>query len=213
MTDDGSQESPQRNGRHPVTLIGGLFFILAAGALLIFGDKLFSSAAADPVIFDQIPAFGSLISDAPASAGPLQTGDKARDFVLNDLAGNPVQLSAFQGQPVILNFWATWCGPCRIEMPDLQAVYDQHQDDGLIILAIDRGETAETVRAFFYDELDLTFTPLLDEEGEVAQLYNVLNYPTSYFVAPDGSITAVHLGLMTESQIEGYLAATIPNEG
>jgi peroxiredoxin len=212
MAGDGFQELPKRNSRHPVTIIGGILFIVLAGALLVFGDNLFTSGTAEPVIFDQIPAFGSQISDAP-STGPLQTGDKARDFVLNDVAGNPIQLSDFRGQPVILNFWATWCGPCRIEMPDLQAVYDQHQGDGLIILAIDREETAETVRAFFYDELDLTFTPLLDEEGEVARLYNVLNYPTSYFIAPDGSITAVHLGLMTESQIEGYLAATIPSEG
>jgi thiol-disulfide isomerase/thioredoxin len=128
---------------------------------------------------------------------------------LNDVDGRPVQLNDLRGQPVILNFWATWCAPCRVEMPDLQAVYERHQADGLVILAINREETAVTVRDFFYDELDLTFTPLLDETGDVSRLYGVANYPTSVFVDNEGMVTAVHLGLMIEEQIEGYLADTI----
>jgi peroxiredoxin len=139
-------------------------------------------------------------------AGLPQIGDPARDFALQDVDGNLVQLSELNGRPLILNFWATWCPPCLVEMPDLQATYERHQSDGLMILAINREETAVTVREFFYDELDLTFTPLLDETGDVARLYGIVNYPTSIFVDEDGVVTAVHRGLMTEEQIEDYLA-------
>ncbi|MCA9993572.1 MAG: TlpA family protein disulfide reductase, partial [Anaerolineales bacterium] len=134
-------------------------------------------------------------------------------FVLADLAGNPVSLADFRGQPVIINFWATWCAPCRIEMPELQAAYDQYQADGLVILAVNREEDLATVQAYFVDEMGLTFTALLDEQAFAANVYNVFNMPTTYFVDPAGMVTAVHRGPMTKGQIDGYLANTIPAGG
>jgi thiol-disulfide isomerase/thioredoxin len=124
--------------------------------------------------------------------------------------GEQVALSDHMGQPIILNFWATWCGPCRIEMPELQAAYEANQDQGLVILALDRDESAQTVSRFF-DELNLTFTPLLDDGGEVARRYGVGgNLPASIFINPEGQITAIHRGLMDQNLIEAYLAETIP---
>jgi peroxiredoxin len=196
------------NGRQPLQIIGGVVLIGAALFLLFFGRRLLSQNGAEPALLSQIPALANLQTGEQFD-GLLQAGESARDFILNDTTGRPVQLSSLSGQPVILNFWATWCGPCRVEMPDLQAAFERHQADGLVILAINREETAVSVRDFFYDELDLTFTPLLDEAGDVARLYGVANYPTSVFVNSDGVVTAVHLGLMTEEQIEGYLADTI----
>ena len=198
------------NGRKPLQLIGGVVLIGAALLLLFFDDNLFGSNGSETSLLPQIPAFSNL-QTGEQFTGPPQVGESVRDFVLNDVDGQPLQLSALDGQPVILNFWATWCAPCRVEMPDLQAAYERHQTDGLMILAINREETAVTVRDFFYDALDLTFTPLLDETGDVSRLYGVANYPTSIFVDGDGLVTAVHLGLMTEAQIEGYLADTIAN--
>lgn len=212
MSEDDFQEKGRGNGRRPLARIGGVILIGLAAVLLIFSSRLFGKSDASETTWAQVPLFGSAQEIGP-SGGLLQAGDAARDFVLNDINGNPVRLSDLQGRPVILNFWATWCAPCRVEMPDLQAAYNQHQADGLVILALNREESAETVSAFFYDEMDLTFTPLLDEAGDVARLYNVANYPTSFFVDRDGVVTAVHLGLMTESQIERYLADTIPNRG
>jgi peroxiredoxin len=196
------------NGRQPVQLIGGVVLIGAALLLLFFGSSLFGQTGSETTLLPQIPSFTNKQTGQQFDSPP-QVGESARDFVLNDVDGSPITLSDLRGQPVILNFWATWCAPCRVEMPDLQAAYDRHQADGLVILAINREETAVTVRDFFYDELDLTFTPLLDEAGDVARLYGVANYPTSVFVDGAGLVTAVHLGLMTEAQIEGYLAETI----
>ncbi|MCP4423702.1 MAG: TlpA family protein disulfide reductase [Chloroflexi bacterium] len=198
----------KRNGRSPLFILGGIILIGLALALLIFGNELLGKNEGQGSILSQIPAFDSA---ANQPSDPIQAGDEARDFVLNDADGNAVRLSNFDGRPLILNFWATWCGPCRVEMPDLQAAYDAHQEDGLVILAINREESIETVRAFFYDEMGLTFTPLLDADAEAARLYNVANYPTSVFVDREGTVTAVHLGLMVEEQIEGYLAETLQN--
>ncbi len=211
MADDFSGER-QRNGRSPFLILGSIILIGLALALLIFGDDLLNSNEGSGSILQQIPAFNSAPSNAQ-SGGPLQVGDAARDFVLQDVAGNTVHLSDFDDRPIVLNFWATWCAPCRVEMPDLQAAFDAHQDDGLVILAINREESINAVQTFFYDEMNLTFTPLLDAEAEVARLYNVANYPTSIFVDREGRVTAVHLGLMVEEQIEGYLADILPNEG
>ena len=176
------------NGRKPLQLIGGVVLIGAALLLLFFDDNLFGSNGSETSLLPQIPAFSNL-QTGEQFAGPPQVGESVRDFVLNDVDGQPLQLSALDGQPVILNFWATWCAPCRVEMPDLQAAYERHQTDGLMILAINREETAVTVRDFFYDALDLTFTPLLDETGDVSRLYGVANYPTSIFVDGDDRST------------------------
>ncbi len=210
MSED-SQGARPGNGRSPFIILGGIILIGLALALLIFGGSLFGQNGGDDALLPQIPAFESAPADSAPPSGPIQVGDAVRDFVLNDVDGSPVRLSDFDGQPIVLNFWATWCGPCRIEMPDLQAAYTAHQDDGLVILAINRAESATAVREFFYDEMDLTFTPLLDVEAEVARLYNVANYPTSIFVDRDGRVTAVHRGLMVEEQIEGYLADILTN--
>ena len=94
-------------------------------------------------------------------------------------------------------------------MPELQATYEKYQDDGLIILALDQGESPEMVRSFFYDEFGLTFTPLLDTDQTVAEQYGIFNYPTSIFIDGDGIITAIHRGPVLQSQLDEYLADTI----
>ena len=192
------------NGRSPL-LLG-----LAAG-LLLFGGDLFGGGS-DTSVLEQVPLLSA--PDSSSRRGdPLTVGDTAVDFTLADLEGSAVSLSDFRGQPVIINFWATWCAPCRIEMPELQAVYDAYRDDGLVILALDQDESPEQVRAFFYDEMDLTFTPLLDDGAQISALYGAINFPTTYFVNGEGEITAVHRGLMNEEIIIGYLADILPGLG
>ncbi len=106
---------------------------------------------------------------------------------------------------MLINFWATWCGPCRIEMPALQARYDALRDEGFTVLAVDFDEPEDDVRAF-RDELDLSFPMLLDPGARVQELYRVRGYPSSFFVDREGVIRVVHIGLMTEGQIDDYLA-------
>ena len=210
--------STEQSGRNLGMLLGGAVLLALALALILFGGSLFGNGAnnaataeneRDDSILQQVPQFEQAQSETavlPSGASPLVVGDMAYDFTLADLDGETWTLSDLRGQPVIINFWATWCGPCRIEMPELQAAYDQYQDQGLVILALDQAESPDVVSAFFYDEMNLTFTPLLDSEMQISQLYGAVNFPTTFFLNGAGEVTAVHRGPMVESQIEGYLA-------
>lgn len=131
-------------------------------------------------------------------------GALAPDFTLINLAGEEVSLSDFRGQPIVINFWASWCGPCRLEMPAIQERYMKYKDDGLVILAVNFDESVSVVKSF-RDELDLTFTLLLDPGAIVQKLYRNRTYPTSFFVDVDGIIQWQHIGVMTEWQIDENL--------
>jgi peroxiredoxin len=132
-------------------------------------------------------------------------GFPAPDFLLTNTHGEQVRLSELRGQPILINFWATWCAPCRIEMPAIQARYEAYEDRGLIVLGVDFDEPLEDVQAFG-EQLGLSFDLLLDPGGEVQGLYRVRGYPTSFFVGRDGIIQVQHIGVMTEGQLDDYLA-------
>lgn len=207
------------NGRNPLLIVGGFIILGLALSLLIFGGSLFGgseTAVADPngSILQQIPPLAANDEtnpvQLPSSGGPLEVGALAYDFALDDVAGNPIRLSELTGSPVIVNFWATWCAPCRIEMPELEAAYQAYRDEGLVILALDQQEAGEDV-ANFFEELGLNFTAVLDSEGTVSAQYGVASIlPTTFFINGAGEITAIHRGPMVQSQIDGYLAETIP---
>lgn len=210
-----------RHGRNPILFIAGLVLVGLALALVLFGGSLLdgrqaASEGAQSATLPQVPEFSQGQPQAlelVTGSGPLVVGDRAYDFTLDDLDGNSHRLSDLRGRPVIINFWATWCAPCRVEMPELQATFEKYQDEGLVILAVNNAEPADAVRQFFYEEMDLTLTPLLDREGTIAQLYGVQLFPSTFFVNPDGLVTAIHRGQMVRSQIEGYLVDTIPTQG
>jgi thiol-disulfide isomerase/thioredoxin len=151
------------------------------------------------------------ISTLPISSGPVNIGDMAIDFTLTNLDGTAVTLGDHLGQPTVINFWASWCGPCRIEMPELQTLHDRYAADGLVILAVNQAETADVAAGFFFDEMGLTFAnPLLDSEAAAADKYGVRNLPTTFFIDTNGQVTAVHRGPALLSQFEDYLAVTAP---
>ena len=165
---------------------------------------------------------GTEVADAPSEgaavdgdaifangSGTLAVGDAAWDFETTDVNGNPISLSDFAGQPIIINYWASWCGPCRIEFPHLQEAHDAYQDQGIVLLAVNQQEDAATAIDYFR-ELGLTFTPVLDEDGEIGRQYQIgRTLPTTFFINPDGEVAVVHRGPMTFGQIEGYIADTL----
>jgi len=132
-------------------------------------------------------------------------GALAPDFTLVNLESENVSLSDFKGQPVLINLWATWCGPCRIEMPTIQSRFEEFRDEGFIVLAVSFDEQRADVQAF-RDEFELTFQTLLDPGAEVQKLYRTRSYPTSFFVDRNGVIQAQHIGVMTEGNLDGNLA-------
>lgn len=144
-----------------------------------------------------------------ANGGP-RVGQVAPDFTLQTLDQQNVQLSAYRGKPVLINFWATWCVPCQTEMPAIDTVARAHS--GLVVLAVDSMEGPVLVQRY-QDQHPYSFRPLLDPTGEVVARYRVDGLPTSFFIAPDGTIQAINVGPMTQGTIEKDLAAASGGSG
>lgn len=134
-----------------------------------------------------------------------RSGAPAPDFTLVDLEGNVHTLSNYEGRPVIINFWATWCAPCATEMPAFQRVYDTYRDEGLVILAINNSESAGTILEFM-DEKDLDFTVLLDVQFDATRAYEQNAFPTTFFIDRDGRIQHTEIG---GSMSEAYIASKV----
>jgi peroxiredoxin len=126
----------------------------------------------------------------------------APDFTLPDLTGQQVSLHDYRGQVVFLNFWATWCIPCREEMPAMERLHQAFQSQGLAILAVDLKETLDKVRAFF-EQHRLSFTALLDESGAVFRDYQVMGLPTTYLISREGTLLARGVGGRDWTRAEG----------
>ena len=141
--------------------------------------------------------------DEGIKTAPKQ-GAYAPEFTLINTAGEKVSLSSQRGKVVLINFWATWCPPCMQEMPGINSRYEMH-GEYFEVLAVDNGDPTDLVIQF-RDQVGLSFEPLLDSRGTVSQLYQVTAFPTSMFVDEHGIIQIVHIGLMTESQLDDYLA-------
>lgn len=144
----------------------------------------------------------------PESGGAPAVGRPAPDFTLAVLGDGEITLSDLKGRPVLINFWASWCPPCRVEMPDLVRAFEQHEDQGFIILGIDLTfqDSVPDVRAFV-EEFEMSFPVLLDETGEVtAEKYRLLGLPMSVFVDREGIIRRIHIGAMTGEQIDEFVA-------
>ena len=132
---------------------------------------------------------------SPTPAGSSQTGvgpakEKINlmadyDFTLEDLKGNKMTLSQLKGKKVYLNFWATWCTYCKVEMPDIEKLYQETKDTDLVILAVNVGEDKKIVQDFMAQK-KYNFPILLDVKGEVSQLYQVTGLPTTYFIDTNG---------------------------
>ncbi len=146
---------------------------------------------------------------APAGKTGTQKGSVAPDFSLPALVGEAQSLRDYRGHVVVLNFWASWCGPCRAEMPDMQVVYSELRDRGLVVLGVNQGEGGDQVKAFA-SEFGLSFPILLDVDRNVGATYGVNAYPTTFIVDGDGVIRQVIVGgplsrMALRGMVEGLL--------
>ena len=149
---------------------------------------------------------------AGASLHAQLPGTPAPAFTLRTLDGDTARLSDHTGHPILINFWATWCKPCRGEMPLLIEAHHAHQEEGLAILAIDLTDQEGSTRDIrkFHTEFQMPFPVLLDQKGKVRKLYALRGVPTSIFVGPDGVVRAVNQGPVDSAALRQYLTEILP---
>ncbi len=147
-------------------------------------------------------------TDANGVQVGVEVGQALPDAEFTTFAGAKVHLHELRGQPVVLNFWATWCGPCKVEIPMLQAAYAATDRTGFQLLAVtDEGQGV--VRDFIAAE-SMAFPVLFDVGGRAGSRYRIQAIPTTIFIAADGVIVARHTGVLTSDMIETYLAQIMP---
>ncbi len=194
---------------------GGLLLGLAVGlALFVFLSRWVGSRATMPPTStpEVSPSValqpGQTRTSEPAVEESLQPspfqGHPTPDFELESLEGDLMRLSDYHGSIVLINFWATWCPPCRAEMPMFQERYERYADQGLEILAVNSDSPLREVIAFQHEH-GLSFPVLIDATRIVQNLYRVWSLPTSFIVDREGIIRYVHLGPMTDVVLDQYL--------
>ncbi len=154
-------------------------FVILAGCLAVLGWALASGA--------EEPLWIARAAEAP------QVGKPAPGFTLKTPRGETLSLADFRGKTVVLNFWATWCPPCREEMPSMEALYRQCRNQPFAILAVSEDRDETSVK-YFLEEMGLTFPVLLDKDTAVGRAYRVLALPTTYVIGPDGKIKDIVYG-------------------
>ncbi len=153
----------------------------------------------------RVPAEGSGADLPPA---PI-IGHPAPGFALQTLEGEALSLADLQGQPVVLNFWATWCGPCRAEMPELQRLHERLGPAGVVVLGVNQNETPQAI-ANFRAELALDFPTVLDVRLGVSREYGVNSIPTTFFIDRQGVIRSLFIGPMTDAILADKLKTIYP---
>lgn len=218
------KEYPLRTKREPNLLA----FILLAG--LLIGSAIGLSMLITPTAPSRLTPTTTLVFPATVNPSPIagspqvveitpevdlqsiaRVGEPAPDFSLKTIEGDGVKLSDFKGKTVLLNLWASWCPPCRYEMPGIQAAYEKYKDRGLVVLGIDYAVQDNLQDAKdFVEEFKLTFPILLDETGEVsAGLYGMRGLPTSYFIDKEGILQHIQVGAMLPEKLEEILTKII----
>ena len=136
----------------------------------------------------------------------------APPFTRPTLDDNLFNLQNQSGSPIILNFWATWCVPCQVEMPILESLYDTYRDDGLKIVGINVGESHTLIQSWV-SQYELTFDIVPDPQEEITALYQVRGQPSTFIIAPDGTIIAIFFGPVSEQRLLSALSPYLNQQG
>ena len=178
-----------------------LVAILSVGLVTISGCNGDAPDGGGP----NVSGLGTITGVSAGSDSDLGIGKPAPDFWFTTDQGESTSLSAFRGKIVLLNFWATWCGPCRSEIPYIQRIYNEWSEEELVMLAINVSEGADDVTSFVQSN-SLSFPVLLDSQGQVAARYLVPGLPTTFFMDKQGLIQEVKVGaFQSTAQIESIL--------
>jgi len=151
---------------------------------------------------------GAMLLSRVPSASSTAVGTLAPDFSLADLDGNPIRLADLRGRPVVVNFWASWCGPCVEEFPLLREAADHHAGHGLVVIGIVYQDRSEAARDFM-DRNGATWAAAMDPGERVAAAYGILGPPETFFIGRDGRIEARQFGQFSAGSLDEKLAAII----
>src|SRR5438876_2478739 len=199
-------------GAYGVLNAGAAAFLIGMG-VLIFSNRLTLFNDYFPVVAVTTPWDSHFQSDEgtlPTTHGPVQVGKPAPGFTLTDIDGHRVSLSDLEGKPVLITFWATWCVPCRDELPLIRDEYLAHRLEGLRVVAIDYGnESPDTIRSF-WTSLKLQPAPVLDPDGQAAKAYGVnvplsTGLPVRVLVARDGTVSSYEPFPLTRDYLDPAL--------
>ena len=146
----------------------------------------------------------SMTRPAPTPVTTADIGQAAPSLKLPLVGGGEVDLASYRGQPVLLNFWATWCEPCRAEMPAFERAQQQYRDRGLVVLGVDFQEQDPEIVAFLR-EIGVTFPSAVDRTGEVTRQWRATGLPTTFLIDRQGIIRDVRVGAFTDSMLEDRL--------
>lgn len=149
-------------------------------------------------------ALGQEIPDGRELSASPSIGNPAPDFELTSLGGEKIRLSDLRGKIVLINFWATWCAPCRLEMPSIQERADRYSSQ-LAVLAVNFDEPQDVVQSFVEDLGLQAVVVLFDPGAQVQELYQVRGYPTTVIVDETGIVRFHHIGILSEDQLDRYL--------
>ena len=192
--------------RHVFDIIT-IVFVVVMGALVVFNkDAIFEPFKPVPEAgLDESPPQDDLEIEMTPTENPQvsKVRKKAPDFELETLDGTSQALSDYLGKTVMINFWATWCPPCRAELPVFESIADRFSED-FVVLAINSGEDHRNVKDFL-DQYPYELTFLLDTSNSVGSLFQVRGLPTSIFIDPEGFIQYTHIGQLDDSLLTLYL--------
>lgn len=164
----------------PIKKYAALYVALFVAGLLFFFERFYE----EPISLSDLQV-EKKVDEEKSSVGYL-----APQFTLRNLEGNHVSLSGFKGQVVILNFWATWCAPCRVEMPSFENLYRRYRSRGLTVLAVSLDKGADEKVRDFAEEYQLSFPVLLDADGEAEKLYPSISIPFTFVIDKSGRVVA-----------------------
>ena len=175
----------------------GTKMITSLAIMLFVGIMTSGCSPAQPAANQTTPTTN--VSQPPVPIG-INVGNQAIDFQVKSLNGTSVKLSDFRGKPVLLNFWATWCGPCRSEVPYLQQIYDTYSANGLVMMPVEVGENSTAIKDFM-TSLNITLPVLSDPDKTVAKAYSITAIPTTLLIDKNGIIRAIKIGVMNKGDM------------
>ena len=135
-----------------------------------------------------------LILFSVSATAQVKEGENAPNFTLKNLDGKEISLNQFRGKHVLINFWATWCGPCKIEMPSLEALYERFKDKNFVLLAISNDMFGANIVKPFVKAHNINFPVLLDQRLKVSNAFGVVSLPTTFMIDPQGKIIGTLYG-------------------